>query len=160
VTIDRFSGRYNYLSNFSPHPVTMPDGREHRTAEHAFQSAKAVTLSDYDFVTGQPTPGRAKQAGRRIARRQDWDEVRDAVMLAVIRAKFTRGTMLANLLDLTGDEELVEGNTWGDRYWGVCGGSGENRLGKILMQVRSENRACRADASALDGSNQQPLLRR
>lgn len=37
-----------------------------------------------------------------------------------------------------GDAELIEGNTWGDRIWGVCDGVGENRLGKILMRVRAE----------------------
>jgi predicted NAD-dependent protein-ADP-ribosyltransferase YbiA (DUF1768 family) len=31
----------------------------------------------------------------------------------------------------------VEGNSWGDTYWGVCKGKGQNKLGHILMQVRS-----------------------
>ena len=39
------------------------------------------------------------------------------------------------------DALLEEGNTWGDRVWGVCQGQGENRLGKILMKVREELRA-------------------
>lgn len=31
-----------------------------------------------------------------------------------------------------------EGNTWGDKFWGVCDGEGENHLGKLLMEVRAE----------------------
>jgi hypothetical protein len=31
---------------------------------------------------------------------------------------------------------LIEGNTWGDTFWGVCNGVGENNLGKTLMNVR------------------------
>ena len=42
------------------------------------------------------------------------------------------------MLLATGEEYLVEGNTWGDKYWGVCGGIGLNHLGKLLMQVRDE----------------------
>jgi predicted NAD-dependent protein-ADP-ribosyltransferase YbiA (DUF1768 family) len=38
----------------------------------------------------------------------------------------------------TGDQELIEGNWWGDVIWGVCNGKGENHLGKILMEVRKE----------------------
>lgn len=38
----------------------------------------------------------------------------------------------------TGTAELVEGNWWNDRYWGVCNGRGENHLGKILMRIREE----------------------
>jgi predicted NAD-dependent protein-ADP-ribosyltransferase YbiA (DUF1768 family) len=47
------------------------------------------------------------------------------------------------LLD-TGDEELVEGTTWHDNIWGNCSCPkcknipGQNRLGKLLMQIREE----------------------
>ena len=41
----------------------------------------------------------------------------------------------ANLL-ATGKATLVEGNSWGDTFWGVCRGKGKNMLGKILMRVR------------------------
>ena len=42
----------------------------------------------------------------------------------------------------TGEEELIEGNYWHDTCWGVCncakcGDKGENRLGKLLMEVRT-----------------------
>ncbi len=31
---------------------------------------------------------------------------------------------------------LVAGNTWGDTFWGVCKGEGENHLGKLIMEIR------------------------
>ena len=58
-------------------------------------------------------------------------------MLTRLRAKF-RSPLLRGWLRETGAEELVEGNYWGDTFWGVCRGEGENKLGKLLMQVRSE----------------------
>ncbi len=45
------------------------------------------------------------------------------------------------MLVATGQEELVEGNDWEDRFWGVDppgSNNGENNLGKILMRVRNE----------------------
>ena len=62
-------------------------------------------------------------------------------MLRFLRDKFKPGSELAGKLLNTGDAELVEGNHWGDRYWGVCDGEGQNKLGKLLMQVRGELRA-------------------
>ena len=47
--------------------------------------------------------------------------------------KFLQHPHLIEMLLQTGDEELVEGNKWGDRFWGVCKGKGENHLGKISI---------------------------
>lgn len=44
---------------------------------------------------------------------------------------------LAALLLATGDADLVEGNDWGDRFWGVCDGAGANMLGRLLMELRT-----------------------
>ena len=60
-------------------------------------------------------------------------------MLSFVRAKFTYPDLQEKLL-ATGDAYLEEGNYWNDTTWGVCNGVGENRLGKILMQVRDEIR--------------------
>lgn len=35
--------------------------------------------------------------------------------------------------------ELVESNTWGDRFWGVDH-AGENWLGRVLMETRTQLR--------------------
>ena len=61
-------------------------------------------------------------------------------MEEIVRAKFTQNPKLGEQLLSTGNADLIEGNTWNDRYWGVDvrSGAGENHLGKILMKVRSE----------------------
>lgn len=58
----------------------------------------------------------------------------------IVRAKFEQNPDLRQKLLSTGSEELIEGNTWGDTFWGVCKGSGQNWLGRILMFVRDEVR--------------------
>lgn len=61
-------------------------------------------------------------------------------MHEAVRAKFTQHGELREYLLGTGDARLVE-HTESDAYWGDGGdGSGRNRLGEILMQVRSELR--------------------
>ena len=55
-------------------------------------------------------------------------------------AKFTQNEELKEKLLATENEELVEGNTWHDTYWGVCNRRGKNKLGKILMRIREELR--------------------
>ena len=75
--------------------------------------------------------------------RPGWEEIKDEFMLQIVRAKFTQNTELRQKLLNTGNEELVEGTTWHDAYWGIDfkTGRGENHLGKILMQVRTEFQA-------------------
>jgi ribA/ribD-fused uncharacterized protein len=89
----------------------------------------------------QPTPAEAKAAGRALKYREDWERVKFAVMEEVVRDKFTRHPDLAAKLLATGDAVLEEGNTRGDQTWGVYDSKGENRLGKILMNIREELRA-------------------
>jgi ribA/ribD-fused uncharacterized protein len=76
--------------------------------------------------------------------RRDWDSVKDAVMLEAVRAKFSQHADLKAILLATGDAVLVE-HTERDSYWGDGGdGSGKNRLGQLLMQVRAELREASA----------------
>jgi N-glycosidase YbiA len=135
--ITRFEGEYHFLSNFYPAPISLFHGRlVAATAEHLYQALKAVKPEDMRFVLDAPTPGQAKRRGRAIEVRPDWDEMKIAVMCAAITQKFANPE-LAQWLKDTGDAELIEGNTWGDRFWGVCKGEGENNLGKILMAYRA-----------------------
>ena len=83
------------------------------------------------------SPGIAKHMGRAVRLRSDWEEVKDDVMLELLRMKFGNSKLGAKLLD-TGDQELIEGNDWHDTYWSVYRGKGKNMLGKLLMQVRTE----------------------
>jgi len=70
-------------------------------------------------------------------------------MLRLVRDKFRDPELAKALLD-TREEKLVEGNQWGDRFWGaVWNGSsweGRNELGKILMKVRADLRQAKAAA--------------
>jgi len=64
-------------------------------------------------------------------------------MLEAVRTKFTQHDDLRAILLGTGNARIVE-HTTNDSYWGDGGdGSGRNRLGEILMQVREELRTCR-----------------
>jgi len=141
--INRFDGRYGFLSNFYLSPLVLPQwhqavGEIAPTVEHAFQAAKTEDIAQARMVVHASSPGVAKRLGRRVTIRPGWEQGRDVVMESLLRLKFVPGSDLAAALLDTGDAELIEGNTWGDRYWGVCEGAGENRLGKLLMKIRSE----------------------
>ena len=72
--------------------------------------------------------------------RADWESVKDDIMREAVRAKFTQHADLRSLLLSTGDSTLVE-HTTKDSYWADAGdGSGKNRLGEILMEIRVELR--------------------
>lgn len=131
--IAAFRGAYRYLSNF----YVEKDGL---TLEHRFQAAKATNQIDQNYVLNAPLANEAKVRGHEISLRPDWEGVKDQVMLDLVRTKFAPGSKLADWLLATHPAELVEGNTWGDTYWGASlySGKGQNRLGKILMQVRQE----------------------
>lgn len=135
--ISEFKGEYRFLSNFWPAVVEL-DGVEYPTVEHAYQAAKCKHRSDRDWINRAPTPGEAKRRARQVDIRRDWDEIKLRVMESLVRQKFAKDPLKQRLLD-TGEQELVEGNTWGDTFWGVSyGGKGSNWLGRILMDVRAE----------------------
>lgn len=135
MTIDRFHGAYRFLSNFYPSPVAM-DGYGYPTVEHAYQAAKCDRHEDRIEIRLASTPGEAKRLGRQMDLRPDWHQVRVAVMTELVLQKFAWHPRLRRQLLATESEELIEGNTWHDTFWGVCAGCGENNLGKILMRVR------------------------
>lgn len=135
-TINSFQGGYFFLSNFYESPVSYR-GLTYTNNEAAFQAQKCVSDSEkIRFTTLNPSE--AKKLGRKVNLRKDWESVKVKIMEEIVRAKFTQNQDLADKLLATGDAYLEEGNTWGDRIWGTVGGSGANRLGIILMQIRSE----------------------
>jgi ribA/ribD-fused uncharacterized protein len=145
--IAEFQGRYRFLSNFWPAEIEF-EGLKYPTVEHAYQSAKSLDMNERRRIAALPTPADAKAAGRALQLRDDWERVKFDVMEQCVRQKFTRHADLRRQLLDTGAAILEEGNTWGDRVWGVYQGEGDNRLGKILMKVRDE---LRPDGSASDG---------
>lgn len=138
TTIDNFQGVYRFLSNFYRCPVAF-EGALYPTSEHAFQAAKTLDPVLRAAVRDTPNPGASKRLGRVLPLREDWEDIKVDVMRIVLFDKFSRNPSLGASLLATGDLELVEANTWGDRFWGVCDG-GENWLGRLLMEVRAELR--------------------
>lgn len=128
---------YGCFSNFSPHGFTLDD-QYWPTSEHYFQAMKFVGTSHADEIRLAKTPKGAANMGRDRQRplRPDWEEVKEAVMLAAVLKKFESHESIKAVLLGTGDEEIIE-NAPGDYYWGIGkDGTGKNRLGAILMEVR------------------------
>ena len=134
--VNSFTGEYRFLSNFYPSVISI-DGRPYPTVEHAYQAAKTGEPHQRNWIRDAKTPGEAKRRGRRVNIRPDWEQVKVAAMLILLRKKFNIPELREKLIN-TEDAKLVEGNTWGDTFWGVCNGVGDNNLGKLLMKVRGE----------------------
>jgi ribA/ribD-fused uncharacterized protein len=134
--IETFAGQHRFLSNFFPSAIVY-EGILYLTVEHAFQAQKSLELGVRQWIADAATPSAAKARGRGVTLRTDWEAVKFDVMKALLAYKFRDPTLRAKLL-ATGDAALVEGNTWGDRVWGVYRGIGQNHLGRLLMEVRSE----------------------
>jgi ribA/ribD-fused uncharacterized protein len=139
--ITSFRGDHRYLSNFYASPITF-DNQSWPTAEHLYQALKTTDAETRETIRQLSTPREAKLLGQIVALRPNWDDVKFAYMLQVVRLKFHRNPELRAKLLATGDAEIVEGNTWHDNLWGDCSCErcqhipGLNRLGEILMHVR------------------------
>jgi N-glycosidase YbiA len=129
VVIDSFEGEYRFLSNFSYEGGVKP------TVEHHYQATKTHSKTQQAQIMMAKTPGIAKKLGRKVTLCEDWEKIKTEVMLSLLLQKFAEPEIQEKLL-ATGDAALIEGNWWGDTYWGVCNGEGENWLGQILMIVR------------------------
>ena len=135
--VEEFKDEFSFLSNFYPAPL-MYRGIAYPTSEHAYQAAKCLDDNSRLNISILGTPGQSKRYGRTVALRPDWEDVKLEIMENIVRAKFMQNPSLRVKLLLTEDLILEEGNTWGDTYWGICGTTGKNHLGKILMKVRED----------------------
>ncbi len=138
TSITQFNDYYRFLSNFYPIKITADD-LDYPSVEHAFQALKTHDEFQRVRISRLPTPGQAKRHGRYVPLRAGWNAMKVGVMHGLLRQKFTVPVLREKLLD-TGEAQLIEGNSWGDTFWGVCKGVGENMLGKLLMEVREEIR--------------------
>ena len=140
--ISEFRGKNRFLSNFFSSAIPY-NGIVYPSVEHAFQAAKTIDTDSRLRISTAGSPGEAKKLGRSAKLRDDWEQVKDKVMLNFLRIKFMNAELRDKLLE-TGDSVLIEGNTWHDNYWGNCscekcrGIAGKNMLGRLLMQVRRE----------------------
>jgi ribA/ribD-fused uncharacterized protein len=137
MIISEFQGEHRWLSNHVLARIVY-DGYEFPTVEHAYVYSKTLVKEEQDFFLSEMTemsPGQAKRIGKSLTLRPDWDLVRLDIMRDMTTQKYKIPYYRTKLLE-TGDAEIVEGNTWGDTFWGKCNGVGENNLGKIIMEVR------------------------
>ncbi len=137
----RTTEQYGGFSNFSPHPFQLK-GRIWPTSEHYFQAQKFAGTEHEEAVRLAKSPMVAARMGRSRERplRPDWEKVKEEIMREALHAKFAQHPELRSLLLSTGDAELIE-HTTNDHYWADGGdGTGENRLGQLLMELRAEFR--------------------
>lgn len=140
--IKRFNGEYRWLSNFWIVPIQF-EGNVYRSVEHAYQASKCADITErVKFQSPTMAPADAKRLGRRVKVRADWETVKLDIMYRLVFEKFTNHKNLGRKLIDTGSRELIEDNTWGDTYWGVCRGQGNNHLGRVLMRVRKQINKC------------------
>ena len=130
MAITDFRGDYRWLSNFHPIEVEY-QGSVYPTTEAAYQAAKTDIEDERWEIKQARTPGKARRLGQKVTMRPTWDSEKIGVMRDLTRQKFRNPQLRERLI-------LVESAPWGDRFWGVCEGEGENHLGRILMDVRSE----------------------
>lgn len=158
MKIEQFRGEYFFLSNMYPlHiPILALCGIRVPTSEHVYMSGRFIDpeiqreVAEVRACGDTSTPYAHGLAVKNFAyslleqgheQLPSWDTAKLELMYTAVARKFFPGSDIAAALKATGSRELVEGNDWGDRFWGVDpvgSQNGENHLGKILMQVRSE----------------------
>jgi ribA/ribD-fused uncharacterized protein len=132
---------YGQFSNFAPFPFEL-DGQEWPTSEHYFQAQKFEIAEYRERIRTAASPMLSARLGRsrKVPIRTDWEAVKLDVMRRAVRQKFRSHPALAALLLSTGDEPLIEAAPR-DYFWGAgAKGTGQNWLGKILMELREELR--------------------
>lgn len=135
--INSFEKEYDFLSNFYPCEINF-DGIDYPSSEHAYQAAKSHDRNVKLKIAQLESPGKAKRYARTIEIEPNWDKNKLNIMRNILAKKFASGSQLHKKLKETGSAILIEGNTWGDIFWGMCGGKGKNHLGKILMEIRDD----------------------
>lgn len=135
---------YGCFSNFSLHPIQL-EGTYWQTVEHYYQAQKFLGTENQGLIQvirDAPTPMEAAKLGRdrTLKLRPDWEQVKPQVMWQGVLTKFLTHTDIQAILLDTGEELIVEDSPT-DYYWG-CGQdkTGQNQLGKTLMNVRKEIR--------------------
>ena len=142
MSIRKFEGEYRFLSNFWPAPITDYEGILWPTVEHAYQGAKTLNKREKEGIRNAKTPGYAKRLGKIVTMRPDFNVRRITIMSELVLLKFTQHVSLREKLIATEPQILIEGNWWHDSFWGSCMcqdcNIGENHLGKILMNIRTQ----------------------
>lgn len=133
---------YGEFSNFALFPIKV-DGKMWGTTEHYYQAHKYDQTKLQEYVRQAQSPEEAAKRGRnkKLPKRSNWKQVKDEVMYKALVAKYTQHKNLKELLLSTGNAPIIE-HTKRDKYWGDAGdGSGLNKLGKMLMDIRTKIRS-------------------
>jgi ribA/ribD-fused uncharacterized protein len=130
---------HGYCSNFSAFGIEV-DSQFWPTVEHYFQAQKFTDPAYQEKIFKALTPKVALSLGhtRSIPLRENWEDIKDEVMYFAVKKKFSTHSKIKEKLLATFPEDIIESSP-NDYYWG-CGqdGTGQNKLGKILMRVRDE----------------------
>ncbi len=134
--------QWEWLSNFHIAPITIKLScgvYTFQCVEAAYQCGKQQlinisTVPPFTNLNGWE----AKQRGKLIDPiREDWPEIKGMLMMKLTHAKFDQHLFLRASLLATDDEDLIHYSPW-DTFWGVDEKyQGQNQLGIILMQERS-----------------------
>ena len=132
---------FGCFSNFAPYPITI-NGKTWPTSEHYFQAQKFVGTKREEEIRKVKSPMEAAKMGRsrKHKLRPDWESVKVRIMRNAVLAKFEQHADIRAILLDTGSAKLIE-HTTNDNYWGDGGdGSGKNKLGLLLMEIREKLR--------------------
>ena len=132
------SKQYGCLSNFSHHGF-MLDGVRWASVEHYYQAQKYAGSPAAELIRKAPTPRKARKAGRHrsVTVRADWEAIKEQVMYRAVKAKFEQNRGLRELRLATGDDELIHQSNSGFLWGAGEDGSGDNRLGSLLVEIRA-----------------------
>lgn len=128
-----------YLTNFNYKGINFI------SSEQALMYYKACLFNDLQIAskilkeTNQKT---IKDLGRKVKNYNEeiWDKNRYAIMVEILKSKFTQNSYLKNLLLNTNNSLIYEASPI-DRIWGIGSNdvnvvNGRNLLGKALMEAR------------------------
>ncbi|MEU9667835.1 NADAR family protein [Streptomyces bobili] len=124
-------------------PVTLHHaGDSYPSVHHGYWALSTAEEADRLAVRDAPTADAAHELGALAPRREDWTDVRLAVMAGLLRAKFTQHPALAEILLGTGDARIGYSGHEESPYWRTArDDQGRNWVGRLLELVRSELRA-------------------
>ena len=138
-------GQWWFLSPLALFPIKMTvDGKEYTfpSVEHYYQAMKFYASDPrFDVILKLKNPDDArlitKKPEYKINRRADFESNKFDIMEMGLYAKFAQNPDAAKMLKNTGDAILIKSCA----VCYKCGfgeGSGTNRIGKVLMKIRSE----------------------
>lgn len=149
VAFRKTNERFGGLSNMAPGFPLEVGGIHIRTSEALYQACRFPHRPDVQkLILDERSPMTAKMRSKpyRSDSRPDWDAVRVPVMKWCLKVKLAQNwRQFGDLLRETGDRPIVE-DSRKDDYWGAktVGDealSGQNVLGRLLMELREKLRA-------------------